>query len=79
MASRQRKGADVARCFTTLGLPKYAKEAEVRRAYRNLVRLEHPDKGGDVDKFKEIQRAYDTLVSKDGKEDHPPVAKELRQ
>ncbi len=36
---------------------------QIRRAYRNLITKEHPDKGGDADKFAAIQRAYDVLSS----------------
>jgi preprotein translocase subunit Sec63 len=38
---------------------------QIRRAYRNLVTREHPDKGGDADKFKAIQKAYDVLSADD--------------
>jgi hypothetical protein len=37
--------------------------AQIRRAYRNLITKEHPDKGGDPEKFALIQRAYDVLSS----------------
>lgn len=56
--------AELARCFKALQLPGYAKEAEVRRAYRSLVLREHPDKGGDPVRFQVIQQAYDTLLRK---------------
>jgi curved DNA-binding protein CbpA len=36
---------------------------QIRRAYRNLITKEHPDKGGDAEKFGAIQRAYDVLSS----------------
>lgn len=34
---------------------------QIRRAYRNLVTREHPDKGGDAEKFRLIQQAYEVL------------------
>ena len=34
---------------------------QIRRRYRNLITKEHPDKGGDADRFSAIQRAYDVL------------------
>ncbi len=37
--------------------------AQIRRAYRNLITKEHPDKGGDAERFGAIQRAYDVLSS----------------
>ena len=65
---RSKKGpnrTELAKCFKVLGLAGYAKDQEVRRAYRLLVLREHPDKGGDQAKFQEIQKAYDTLLNKE--------------
>mmetsp|Transcript_6770 Transcript_6770/g.23640 ORF Transcript_6770/g.23640 Transcript_6770/m.23640 type:complete len:105 (-) Transcript_6770:1047-1361(-) len=47
--------------YDVLGLHEGASEKEIRRAYRNLATREHPDKGGDEEKFKHIQRAYEIL------------------
>jgi curved DNA-binding protein CbpA len=33
----------------------------IKSAYRRLAAKHHPDKGGDVEKFKAIQKAYDIL------------------
>ncbi len=56
-------GPDVAEVdlYAVLGVPRTAKDLEIRRAYRNLITREHPDKGGDADRFTLIQRAYDVL------------------
>jgi DnaJ family protein A protein 2 len=35
---------------------------EIKKAYRKKALKEHPDKGGDPEKFKEISKAYDTLM-----------------
>jgi hypothetical protein len=32
-----------------------------KKAYRNLAKENHPDKGGDEEKFKKINEAYDTI------------------
>jgi trans-2-enoyl-CoA reductase len=46
----------------TLALPSdAATRPQIRRRYRNLITKEHPDKGGDADRFAAIQRAYDVL------------------
>ena len=44
-----------------LGVAEGASKADVKKAYRNLAGKHHPDKGGDEEKFKEIQEAYDRV------------------
>jgi hypothetical protein len=51
----------VANHYATLGLGRDAPRREVVQAYRRLVRRHHPDAGGDVARFREIQGAYDVL------------------
>ena len=41
---------------------------QIRKAYRKLAVKNHPDKGGDEAKFKEIQQAYDVLFDKEKRE-----------
>lgn len=45
-----------------LGIQPGATKEEVKRAYRSLAHKHHPDKGGDPEKFKEVSRAYQTLI-----------------
>jgi DnaJ-class molecular chaperone len=52
--------------YETLGVAEQASADEIKRAYRKLASQHHPDKGGDKNKFQEIQAAYDTL-SDDGR------------
>jgi DnaJ-class molecular chaperone len=47
--------------YDTLGVQKDASQDEIKKAYRKLVIVHHPDKGGDPEKFKEISNAYDIL------------------
>ena len=51
--------------YKSLGVPKDATPAEIKKAYRKLARLHHPDANtGDTkseEKFKEISEAYDVL------------------
>jgi curved DNA-binding protein len=47
--------------YETLGVGDKATTDEIKRAYRKLASQHHPDKGGDKNKFQEIQAAYDTL------------------
>ncbi len=51
--------------YQILGIPREAKEAEVKKAYRRLARKLHPDVNpGDKsaeERFKKVQEAYDVL------------------
>lgn len=47
--------------YETLGVAENATQEEIKRAYRKLAMQHHPDKGGDTNKFQEIQSAYDTI------------------
>ena len=45
-----------------LGVPVGASVAQVRKAYRKLVLIHHPDKGGDPQHFNALTEAYNNLV-----------------
>ena len=47
--------------YERLGVQKNATPEEIKKSYRNLAREHHPDKGGDSEKFKEIQEAHEVL------------------
>jgi len=47
--------------YATLGVNKNATQDEIKSAYRRLAKQHHPDLGGDADKFKNINQAYDVL------------------
>lgn len=55
---------DKKRCYDTLGLNTQATDDEVKKAYRKLAMIHHPDKGGDEKKFKEITEAYENITNK---------------
>lgn len=48
--------------YTTLGIDRNATTEEIKKAYRRLAHQYHPDKaGGDEEKFKEVNAAYQVL------------------
>jgi molecular chaperone DnaJ len=51
--------------YDTLGVKKDASADEVKKAFRRLARKHHPDAGGDEEKFKEINEAYEVLSDKE--------------
>ncbi|MFO0704988.1 MAG: molecular chaperone DnaJ [Candidatus Andersenbacteria bacterium] len=52
--------------YQTLGVEKSATDEEIKRAFRRAAHKYHPDKqGGDEQKFKEANEAYQVLSNKD--------------
>lgn len=47
--------------YKILGISKNATDEEIKKAYRKLALKYHPDRGGDTEKFKEINEAYQVL------------------
>jgi DnaJ family protein A protein 2 len=52
------KDVDTDKLYEVLGVDKDASEKEIKKAYRKLAVVHHPDKGGDEHLFKEINAAY---------------------
>jgi len=60
--------------YAILGVSKDATEKEIKKAYRKLSMKHHPDKGGDADKFTELNEANEILsdANKRANYDNPP-------
>lgn len=56
--------------YDTLGLNKDATFDEIKKAYRKLALVHHPDKSGNTEKFKEINEAYEILSDPDKREQY---------
>jgi DnaJ family protein A protein 2 len=55
------KKSDNTKYYDVLGVSKSASQDELKRAYRKAAIKNHPDKGGDPEKFKELSQAYEVL------------------
>jgi len=51
--------------YQILGVSRNASSEEIKKAYYKLAHKHHPDKGGDENKFKEINEAYQILSDKE--------------
>ena len=47
--------------YEVLGVDSVATPATIKKAYRKLAAKHHPDRGGDAERFKEVQAAYECL------------------
>ena len=50
--------------YEVLGLEKTASKEEIKKAYRKLCKIHHPDVGGNIEKFRGINQAYEILIAK---------------
>lgn len=58
---------DSERFYNLLGVGKTASEDEIKKAYKKQAMKNHPDRGGDEAKFKDIARAYNVLSTPEKK------------
>lgn len=47
--------------YAILGVPKTASDDEIKKSFRRLAHEHHPDKGGDPQKFKDVNEAYQVI------------------
>lgn len=56
--------------YNTLGISESATPKEIKKAFRKKALVCHPDKGGDPEKFKELQEAYEVLSDPTSRENY---------
>lgn len=56
--------------YATLGVAKNATPEDIKKAYRRLAAIHHPDKGGDTAEFQKVQAAYETLSDPEKKQQY---------
>jgi DnaJ-class molecular chaperone len=52
-----------------------ATSAEITKAFKDLAKQHHPDRGGDKDRFQEISEAHDTLKNSQKRHDYDTMRK----
>jgi uncharacterized membrane protein len=55
--------------FKDLGVRERASDEEIQQAYRKAARANHPDLGGDPEKMKNINNAYNEIKRRRGRKD----------
>ena len=61
--------------YDILGVDEKATSAEITKAFKDLAKKHHPDRGGDKDRFQEISEAHDTLKNSQKRHDYDTMRK----
>lgn len=64
LQKRQRRAARRTEALAVLGLDEHAPADRIKRRYRQLAMHWHPDRGGDAQRFRELQEAMGVLGAK---------------
>lgn len=70
------KEVDNNRYYELLGVDKKASDDEIKKSYRKLAMKNHPDRGGDKEKFQELQQAYEVLMDKEKRQTYDKYGEE---
>eukprot|EP00638_Chattonella_subsalsa_P005199 CAMPEP_0117754360 /NCGR_PEP_ID=MMETSP0947-20121206/12784_1 /TAXON_ID=44440 /ORGANISM="Chattonella subsalsa, Strain CCMP2191" /LENGTH=414 /DNA_ID=CAMNT_0005573437 /DNA_START=156 /DNA_END=1400 /DNA_ORIENTATION=+ len=76
MRGPPRGEVDNSKFYEILGVSKDASESEIKKAFRKLALKNHPDKGGDPEKFKTITRAYEVLSDEEKRKTYDQYGEE---
>ena len=61
--------------YDILGVSEDASNEQIKRAFKDIAKKEHPDRGGDEARFKEANEAYDTLKSTQKRHEYDQLRK----
>lgn len=61
--------------YDILGVSEDASSDQIKRAFKEIAKKEHPDRGGDESRFKEANEAYDTLKNSQKRHEYDTMRK----
>ena len=61
--------------YNTLGVSEDASNKEIKKAFKDIAKKEHPDRGGNEKVFKEANEAYDTLKDTRKRQEYDTIRK----
>jgi len=56
--------------YEILNINENATKSEIRKAYIKLARETHPDKGGNEEEFKKVNKAYEVLIDENKRREY---------
>ncbi|CAN8289784.1 unnamed protein product [Cochlearia groenlandica] len=64
------KKSDNSKFYEILGVPRTASPEDLKKAYKKAAIKNHPEKGGDPEKFKELAQSYEVLSDPEKRDIH---------